>query len=78
MLGVSVSLTRQQANIQIARELVLLIELYPDMRFSQILLNYGFVKQERPTSEFRTSWQNEYHVEPSVILDRIHKTQGEL
>ena len=68
-------MTRQQANIQLVHELMRLVELYPDQRFSQILLNYRFVKQERPmkpNQDIHVSWQDEYYVEPDIILERVN------
>jgi len=46
----------------------------PDLRFSQILLAFGFVKQERPANpELRISWQDEFYLEPDKLLERVEQ-----
>lgn len=56
-------MTRQQANGELADILTYLIELNPDLRFSQILLAYEFVME----------YENEFYKEPQVILERVRK-----
>lgn len=55
------------------------IEANPDMRFSQALLNLGYVKQ-LPESEkypFPTClWKDEFYLESSELLDRVKKAMG--
>ena len=67
-------MTRKEANLELLNKLEYCIERYPDMRFSQILLAFGFVKQERPANpEARISWQDEFYVEGGQLLDRVIK-----
>jgi hypothetical protein len=68
-------MTRKESNIDLLNLLEFLIERHPDMRFGQILQNFGFVKAERPAkSENRISWQNEFYLEGSEILERVQRT----
>ena len=65
---------RQMNNEFLLNELEYLIRVHPELRFSQILLAFAFVKQERPARpEARISWQDEFYVEPEVILERVKK-----
>lgn len=65
---------RQMNNEFLLYELEYLINIHPEMRFSQILLAFGFVKQERPARpEARISWQDEFYLEPDKILERVRK-----
>lgn len=67
-------MTRQETNAKLTTILMLLVAKYPEKRFSQILLNYGFVKQTRPakpTEDIWINWQDEYFSEPEIILERV-------
>jgi len=67
-------MTREENNLELQKLLHFLIIMNPNMRFSQILLNFGFVKQERPAKpEARISWQDEFYMEPEVVLKRVKK-----
>ena len=67
-------MTRQEANKELINQLEYLVEKHPDMRFSQILLAFGFVKQERPAKpEARISWQDEFYLEGGQILERVKR-----
>lgn len=64
--------SRQAVNQELVDVLQYLVETYPDLRFSQIMNIWGFVKEERPArSELSISWQNEFYTEPNVILKRV-------
>ncbi len=64
--------SRQAVNQELVDVLQYLVETYPDLRFSQIMNIWGFVKEERPAmSELSISWQNEFYIEPNVILKRV-------
>lgn len=66
-------MNRQEANKELINQLQYLVDRNPDMRFSQILLAFGFVKQERPARpEARISWQDEFYLEGSQILERVN------
>lgn len=67
-------MTRQEANLELLKIMEMLINTQTDMRFSQILLAYGFVKQERPAKpkeERPISWQDEFFMEPEKVLKRV-------
>lgn len=67
-------MTRHENNLELLNRLEYLIEKYPDMRFSQILLTFAFVKQERPAKpEARISWQDEFYVEGGDLLTRVER-----
>lgn len=69
-------MTRLEANLELRNELESLIFKYPDMRFSQILLAFGFVKQERPAKpreDRPISWQDEFYMEPEKVLERVKR-----
>lgn len=52
-----------------------LIKKYPDMRFSQILSNFGFVKMsERDANFMPTTWVDEYYLESKEVLKRVGET----
>ncbi len=53
--------------------------MHPELRFSQILLTYRFVKQERPAKpEARISWQDEFYLEPQEVLKRVRRALVDL
>jgi len=68
-------MTRQQANRQLVAELFNIIEANPDLRFSQILSAYGFVRQERAVrfDDIGVTWQNDFYKEPTDLLERVQK-----
>jgi hypothetical protein len=63
---------RQEINNQLVQQLYELINKYPDMRFSQALLNFGFVRDTN-LQDGRV-WIDEYNVEPEHILARVSDT----
>lgn len=67
-------MNRHQDNLDLVEQLVDLVNENPDMRFSQILLAYGFVKQTRPARpEANIDWQDEFYMEPDVLLKRVKR-----
>lgn len=63
---------RHQTNKRLLEILSRLIENNPDLRFSQILYNFGFVKGLRPANpDLGVDWQNEFYEEPGKILERV-------
>lgn len=65
-------MNRKESNIDLLNILEYLIEKHPDLRFSQILQSYGFVKPNRPTKDQgQVDWQNEFYSEPDEILKRV-------
>lgn len=66
-------MNRQEKNQELVDILQFLIEINPDLRFSQILYSYGFVKANRPASpKARIDWQNEFYTEPDEIIKRVN------
>jgi len=67
---------RQEINQKIVYELSKLVNKYPDLRFGQILSNFGFIEQ---TNHFEDDyhdydyWKDEFYIEPEEILERIQK-----
>lgn len=69
-------MTRQEANKQLLKILSNIIENNPDLRFSQILSAFGFVRHTRPIKQegadlHRVEWLDEFYVEPQKILERV-------
>jgi hypothetical protein len=65
---------RYQANKRLLEILSRLIENNPDLRFSQILYSFGFVKGTRPANpDLGVDWQNEFYKEPNEILERVNR-----
>lgn len=60
-------MTRQEANIQLLDKLNDLILKYPEQRFSQILLNFGF-----------TNLEGEYYLEGGQLLQRVERKIKEI
>lgn len=68
---------RQEINNQLLQQLYELINKYPDLRFSQILSNFGFVEDElieNREEQTQKVWVDEYNVEPEHILARVSET----
>ena len=67
--------TRQEQNRQIVQLMQTLVESYPDLRFGQILQNFGFVdvlELHKHVMEFSGNvWTDEFYKEPEVILKRV-------
>ena len=65
-------MSRQEQNKELVKLLSELIEQHPDLRFSQILFNFGFVKQDRPANpNLGVGWQNEFYLESEKVLKRV-------
>lgn len=65
-------MTRQQANREILRILSTLVEIYPDQRFHQLLVNSDVLKTDANPKGPPTV-RNEYHAESVDLLERIKK-----
>ena len=63
---------RQANNKKLIALLQTLVDSYPDLRFSQILCNFEFVKHEID-SKGNSSWRDEYYVEPEAVGERVDK-----
>lgn len=66
-------MTRLDANRKLVEYLIDIIEQHPDLRFSQILSVFRFVRTTRPVRPNVTevNWENEFYVEPEQILKRV-------
>jgi hypothetical protein len=65
------SIKRQVANRNLVQMLAGMVETYPDLRFSQILCNFGFVKDYQVKDHdsglvTHNIWIDEYQTEPQV------------
>ena len=72
-------LDRQKYNEALLKRLAVLITTNPSQRFGQILVNYGFVRHERPVLQetadsFGVSWKDEYYLESEELLSRVENT----
>ncbi len=57
---------RTRANLALVQNLHDLIEKNPNMRFGQILFNFGFVSETT-----YGSWKDEFFAEPEKTLERV-------
>lgn len=65
---------RLSANQELVKILDLLVQNNPELRFSQILANYGFIN---PAKDNEKEWLNEFYTEPDKVLARVNeKLQG--
>jgi hypothetical protein len=76
-------MTRQQANRQLIRILTEIVETCPDLRFSQILSAFGFVRHTRPIKQegadlHRVEWLDEFYKEPQELLERVESQRESL
>jgi hypothetical protein len=58
-----------ETNLKLVELLKVEIEKNPELRFSQILLNSGFVDQYDDTV-----WADEFYVRPEYVLERVEET----
>lgn len=63
---------RYEANVELMQILTTLIVENPSQRFSQILLNYGFVVGN--SSRLTSNWMDEFATEPQEVLWRVKET----
>lgn len=70
------NMKRVEDNRKLLYILIDLIETYPGMRFSQILVNFGFVSDyTKVYDEYQQRfWLNEFSKEPEEILKRVKET----
>mgnify|MGYP006275443969 CR=1 FL=1 len=71
-------MSRKQANEELVKILTEILEQNPELRFSQVLLSFGFVQHTRPVArrtadEYIVNWKDEFYTEPEVILERVKK-----
>jgi len=61
-------MTRQEANREIVRRLSNWVEIYPDLRFSQVLYGAGVVK-DHPVGI--NGWADDFYLESTELLKRM-------
>lgn len=67
------SMNRMSANQELVKILDLLVQNHPELRFGQILANYGFINPSKDNQD----WLNEFYTEPEKVLARVNeKLQG--
>ena len=64
-------MTRQETNIALVKTLEMLIEKYPDMRFGQILFNFGFIDHIYDKICNVTIIKDPFSEEPAETLKRV-------
>lgn len=68
---------RYKANMELVETLRAMLMAYPDMRFGQVLCNFGFVSLEEIKDGMPNgpilAWTDEYHLEPMVLIERVKK-----
>ena len=74
---------RKQATLELLAILTELIVKHPEQRFSQILRNYGFVRETRPIKAERgemlgVDWKNEFSLEPVELLKRVKRRKNDI
>ena len=62
---------RFSSNIQIVHKLSELIIKHPDLRFGQILINYGFIETETDLETFETVVKDPFYEESIDTLKRV-------
>ena len=66
-------MNRQETNIVLVKTLETLIEKYPDMRFGQILFNFGFIDHIYDKICNVTTIKDPFSEEPTETLKRVNK-----
>lgn len=76
-------MTRQQANYQLTNLLHEIVKKYPDLRFSQILQNFDYIKVQEikgmnagGTYHYLV-WKDEFYLEPQDLLKRVEESLNE-
>ena len=62
---------RQSANFELVRKLSELVIAYPDLRFGQILVNFGFVEQITRHYDGSISTKDPFYEESTDTLKRV-------
>ncbi len=76
MFKMSLQDERLTANMELTELLMELVMENPDMRFSQILSGFGFIKDESYADAYggwMSMWRNESNLEPINVLTRVKK-----
>ena len=62
---------RLTSNIVLANTLTKLVVKYPELRFGQILINYGFIETETDLETFETVLKDPFYEESIDTLKRV-------
>lgn len=65
-------MTRKEANMEIVRLIVNYINMYPDQRFGQILMNLDIIKNQGPYETMESA--KKFYEEPTDTLERVKNT----
>lgn len=66
-------MTRLKKNVELLGILKNIIENNPDLRFGQILFNYGFVLPDHYEKKKGWMMKDPFHEEPSTTLERVNQ-----
>lgn len=66
-------MNRQETNIVLVKTLEMLIAKYPDMRFGQILFNFGFIDHIYDKICDVTTIKDPFSEEPAETLKRVEE-----
>ena len=68
-------MTRKESNIVLLKTLETLIEKYPDIRFGQILFDFGFLQTDYFDKK-KGSWliKDPFYEEPEITINRVEET----
>lgn len=65
---------RQQANLEILKNIEEMVNKYPDLRFGQILVNLGIIQYQRDPASFDIiGIKDPFNEESVVTLNRMRK-----
>lgn len=67
------TMNRQETNIVLVKTLEMLIEKYPDMRFGQILFNFGFIDHIYDKVCDVITIKDPFGEEPNETLKRVEE-----
>lgn len=70
-------MARRSANRDLVATLTSLMQMYPDMRFGQLLESFGFVQlgtvQQDLNMYPELVWKRDIHLEPTALLERVRE-----
>lgn len=62
---------RYRSNKELVKLLEQLVESNPDLRFSQILSAFSFIKHRHLIGQAEIVWEDEFYKEPNEVLKRV-------
>ncbi len=72
--------SRLKENQALLEYLKAYIDVHPNQRFSQILNNYGFVRNTEDSAvgtAYNMNWKDEFYLESDKLLERVEKIYEE-